>query len=195
LKPETSVGYDLGFEQTALEKRVQFGATYFHNDIDNLITINDTGTSFQNVGKATTYGIESFLSYTPWEPLTLRADYTFLIAKNDVLDQELLRRPKHKASLDAAWHVTEAAVLSATLLYVGPWFDVNRAGTASGVPANGYTLVNLAGSYDLGNGLTAYGRIDNLLDRHYQDPIGFLRPGLGVFAGLRVAFDTAARMR
>ena len=195
LKPETSLGYDLGFEQILLEKRVQFGATYFHNDIDNLITINDTGTSFQNVGRATTYGVESFLSYTPWEPLTLRADYTFLIAKDDITDQELLRRPKHKASLDAAWHVTEAALLSATLLYVGPWFDVNRAGTVSGVPANGYTLVNLAGSYDLGNGLTAYARIDNLLDRHYQDPIGFLRPGQGVFAGLRVAFDTAARMR
>ena len=195
LKPETSLGYDFGFEQILLEKRVQFGATYFHNDIDNLITINDTGTSFQNVGRATTYGVESFLSYTPWEPLTLRADYTFLIAKDDITDQELLRRPKHKASLDAAWHVTEAALLSATLLYVGPWFDVNRAGTVSGVPANGYTLVNLAGSYDLGNGLTAYARIDNLLDRHYQDPIGFLRPGLGVFAGLRVAFDTAARMR
>jgi vitamin B12 transporter len=195
LKPENSIGYDAGFEQTALEKRVQFGATYFHNDIDNLITINDTGTSFQNVGKATTYGVESFLAYAPWEPLTVRADYTFLIAKNDILDQELLRRPKHKASLNAAWHVTEAAVLSATLLYVGPWFDVNRAGTISGVPANGYTLVNLAGSYDLGNGLTAYARIDNLFDRHYQDPIGFLRPGLGVFAGLRVAFDTAAPVR
>jgi vitamin B12 transporter len=195
LKPETSLGYDLGFEQMLLEKRVQFGATYFRNNIDNLITINDTGTSFQNVGKATTYGVESFLSYTPWEPLTLRADYTFLIAKDDITDQELLRRPKHKASLDAAWHVTEAAVLSATLLYVGPWFDVNRAGTVSGVPANGYTLVNLAGSYDLGNGLTAYARIDNLLDRHCQDPIGFLSPGLGVFAGVRVAFDAAAPVR
>jgi hypothetical protein len=34
--------------------------------------------------------------------------------KNDILDQQLLRRPKHKASLDAAWHVTEAAVLSAS---------------------------------------------------------------------------------
>jgi vitamin B12 transporter len=195
LKPETSVGYDLGFEQTALEKRVQFGATYFHNDIDNLITINGTRTSFQNVGRATTYGVESFLAYTPWEPLTLRADYTFLIAKNDILDQELLRRPKHKTSLNAAWHITEAAVLSATLLYVGPWFDVNRAGTISGVPANGYTLVNLAGSYDLGNGVTAYARIDNLFDRHYQDPIGFQRPGLGVFGGLRVAFDAAAPVR
>jgi vitamin B12 transporter len=92
-------------------------------------------------------------------------------------------------SLDADWHFTEAAVLSATLLYVGPWVEVNRAGTVSGVAANGYTLVNLAGSYDLGSGLTADARIDNLLDRHYQDPIGFLRPGLGVLAGVRMAFD------
>jgi len=43
--------------------------------------------------------------------------------------------------------------------------------------------------------LTTYAQIDNLFDRHYQDPIGFLRPGLGVFAGLRVAFDTAVAMR
>ena len=54
MKPETSIGYDLGFEQMALEKRVQFGATDFHNNIDNLITINETGTSYENVGKATT---------------------------------------------------------------------------------------------------------------------------------------------
>jgi vitamin B12 transporter len=189
LKPETSIGYDLGFEQTFLQKRVQLGATYFHNDIDNLITINDTGTSFQNVGRATTYGVESFLSYTPWEPLALRADYTFLIANNDITDTELLRRPKHKASLNAAWHVAEAALLSVTLLYVGPWFDVNRAGTVSGVPANGFAIVNLACSHDLGGGLSAYARIDNLFDRRYQDPVGFLRPGFGIFAGLRLALD------
>jgi vitamin B12 transporter len=192
LKPETSIGYDLGFEQAVLEKRVQFGATYFHNNIDNLININNTATSYVNVGRATTYGVESFLSYTPWEPLTLRADYTFLIAKDDILDQELLRRPKNKATLDAKWHVTDAAVLSATLLYVGPWVDVNRAGTVTGLSANGYTLVNLAASYDLGNGLTAYARINNLLDRHYQNPIGFLQPGFGIFAGVRFAFDTAS---
>ena len=104
----------------------------------------------------------------------------------------MLRRPKNKASLDAAWHITEKAVLSATLLYVGPWVDANRAGTVTGLSANGYTLVNLAGSYDLGNGLTAYARINNLFDRHYQNPIGFLQPGLGVYAGIRLAFDTAS---
>ena len=193
LQPETSIGYDLGFEQGMLQRRLQFGATYFHNNIDNLITINDTGTSLQNVGKATTYGVESFVALTPWEPLTLRADYTFLIAKNDILDQELLRRPKNKASLDAAWHITEAAVLSATLLYVSPWRDVSRSAAVTGLTANGYTLVNLAASYNLGNGVSAYGRINNLFDRRYQNPIGFQQPGLGVYAGVRVAFDTAPR--
>ena len=70
--------------------------------------------------------------------------------------------------------------------------DVNRAGALTGLQGNGYTLVNLAGFYNLGNGLTAYGRINNRLDRHYQNPIGFRQPGFGVFAGLRVAFDTAS---
>ena len=41
-------------------------------------------------------------------------------------------------------------------------------------------------------GVTAFARINNLLDRHYQDPIGFQHPGLGVFAGVRVAFDTGS---
>ena len=103
----------------------------------------------------------------------------------------MLRRPKNKASLDAKWQITEKAVLSATLLYVGPWVDVNRAGTVTGLTGNQYTLVNLAGSYDLGNGVSAYARINNLFDRHYQNPIGFLQPGLGIYAGIRVAFDTA----
>src|SRR5215469_526691 len=42
LKPETSIGFDLGFEQALLEKHLQFGATYFHNNIDNFININNT---------------------------------------------------------------------------------------------------------------------------------------------------------
>jgi hypothetical protein len=52
--------------------------------------------------------------------------------------------------------VTEAAAL----LYVGLWVDVNRAGTVSGLPAdgyspaNGYIIVPLAGSYNLGDGVS-----------------------------------------
>jgi vitamin B12 transporter len=191
LTPETSLGHDLGFEQALFDKRVQLGATYFRNDIKNLITVDDTFTSYANVGRVATYGAESFVSYSSWEKLTLRADYTYTIAENDILHQRLPRRPKHKASINAAWRVGVAASLSAAVLYVGPWIDINRSGTISGLTANGYTLVNIAGSYDVGHGVTAFARINNLLDRHHQEPIGFSRPGLGVFAGLRVAFDSA----
>jgi vitamin B12 transporter len=189
LQPETSFGYDSGFEQAALASRASFGATYFHNDIDNLISSNQAGTTYINVGKATTYGVESFVSYRPWDPLTVRADYTYTVATDDIMHAELPRRPKHKASLDAAWQATPELKFSATVLYVGPWIDANRAGI-SGTDGAGYAVVNIAGSYDLGHGVTTFARIDNLLDRRYQDPVGFDRPGFGVFGGVRVAFDT-----
>jgi vitamin B12 transporter len=190
LKPETSIGWDLGAEQTLLDKRVDLGATYFHNDITNLITVNDTGTSWANIGQATTYGVESFVSYKPWDSLTLRADYTYTMARDDIADTELLRVPKNKVSLDAHWQVTERASLTGTVLYVGKWVDASRAGIP-GFAGTPYTIVNIAGSYDLGYGVTAIARIDNLTNRVYQNPVGFQHQGLGVFAGVKVALDTA----
>jgi vitamin B12 transporter len=191
LLPETSFGWDAGFEQKLLDRRVAFGATYFHNDIKNLIDFNDTFTTLINIGQATTYGVESFVSYKPWDELSLRADYTYTVARNDVTGSELVRRPKHKASLNATWQVTERGSLSATVLYTGAWIDDNRSGSATGLKSSPYTLLNIAGSYDLGHGVTAFARIDNLTDRRYQNPIGFLHQGLGVFGGVKVALDAA----
>jgi vitamin B12 transporter len=191
LKPETSLGWEAGFEQSVLDQSVQFGATYFHNDIKNLITFNDTGTAEINVGRATTYGVESFAAYRPWAPLLLRTDYTYTFAEDDIARAELVRRPKHKVSVNSSWQINDAAQVTATAIYVGPWIDVNRAGTATGLTASGYTLVNFTGSYDLGHRITGFGRITNLLDQKYQDPVGFQHQGLGVFAGIRVAFDMA----
>ena len=37
------------------------------------------------------------------------------------------------------------------------------------------------------NSSELFGRVDNLFDLHYQNPTGFLAPGLGVFGGIRVA--------
>ena len=53
-EPETSIGYDAGLEQALLPDRISFGATYFANNIKNLIDVNDTYTSYVNVGRART---------------------------------------------------------------------------------------------------------------------------------------------
>jgi vitamin B12 transporter len=47
-------------------------------------------------------------------------------------------------------------------------------------------VVNLAGNYAVDEHVSVFGRVDNLFDNHYQDPSGFLRPGIGVFGGVRV---------
>ncbi len=192
LVPETSLGWDAGVEQKFLARRASASVTYFHNDIKNLIQDNATFTTLINVGEATTYGVESFVAYKPWDELSLRADYTYTIARNDVTSQALLRRPKHKASLNATWQVTERASLGGTVLYTGPWTDINRSGSVNGLISSRYTIVNITGSYDLGHGVTGFARIDNLTDRHYQDPIGFLHQGLGVFGGVKVTLDAAS---
>ena len=193
LQPETSIGWDAGFEQNLLDGKASFGATYFHNDIHNLIEIVTSSAfvgTYANVDQATTEGVESFISVHPWELLTLRADYTYTRAEDDTLHEELIRRPKDKASVSGIWQVTSAAQLSATVIYVGPWVDNNRDFTnLAPLPVPGYVLVNFAGSYDLGHGVTAFARLDNALNVQYQDPLGFERPGLGVFGGLKVAFD------
>lgn len=188
LKPEESFGYDLGFEQSIAGAHVQVGATYFHNDIDNLITINSAGTSYVNVAEATTSGIESFLAHQPFDRLSWRADYTYTKAEDAVLGSELLRRPKHKASVEAHWRVTDGATLSATVLYVGSRIDRTRDFTVPRLEAGGFTFVNLAGSYALNRVLTAFARIENLFNREYEDPTGFQRPGFGAFAGLQAVF-------
>lgn len=77
LEPEESLGMDAGFEQPVFSGHAQFGATYFYNDITNLIEPNATFTSYINVGKAKTSGVEAFVSADITDRLRIRADYSY----------------------------------------------------------------------------------------------------------------------
>jgi vitamin B12 transporter len=73
-----------------------------------------------------------------------------------------------------------------TVLHVSSWIDTDRFGLTPRLTAPGYTVVNVATDYKINQHVTVFGRIDNLFDEHYQDPTGFLRPGIGAFVGLRL---------
>jgi len=198
LKPEKSTGYDAGFEQPLWDKRVSFGATYFHNHIRNLIEQPAGSDMDVNIAAATAYGVESFVAVTPVETVTLRADYTYTQAASDspvknssgtIVGDALILRPKHKISLDGTWTPTDPLSLSAEWLYIGARFDGNRDfSNTFPLHVNSYNTINLNASYRLTNYATVFGRIDNLLDRHYQNPTGFLGPTLSVFAGMRLSW-------
>ena len=192
LRPETSTGYDVGFEQPLFDGRVSFGATYFSNDIRDLIVNVFNGATFtatyMNIGHAKTSGVEAFAAATVSEQLKLRADYTRTFTRDEDTGLGLLRRPGNKASLSAIWTPRDRLTLSTTVLYVSSWIDVNRD-TSTFIPrldAPAYTIVNVAGNYRVDDHVTVFARADNLFNYQYQEPYGFLRPGLGVYGGIRL---------
>jgi len=186
LRPETSTGYDVGFEQALVGQQLDFGVTWFRNNIRNLIDDNEDFTTYVNVGRAMTQGIESFAAWLPIKSVTLRLDYTYTEATDQILHEELLRRPKHKASLNANWQATQRLSFNANVLTVSSWVDGNRDFSIPRLNAPSYTTVNLAGNFAVNSTLSVFARIDNLLDRHYQNPVGFLQPSLGAYAGIKV---------
>jgi vitamin B12 transporter len=191
LLPEESFGYDVGFEQPVFGDRLRFGATWFHNDITNLIqtqfdTINLRSTLI-NIGQAETEGVESFAAMRLHERFWIRGDYTFTRAIDADTGLELLRRPRNKASIQAWWTPTDQLQLSATFLYVGAWVDGNRDFSIPRLTAPGYMVVNLAANYLVNENVKVFGRIDNLFNEQYQNPTGFERPGFGIYGGVRLA--------
>jgi vitamin B12 transporter len=189
LQPEESQGYDVGFEQAAFNDRLQFGVTYFHNDIKNQIAFVADPNTFVgtnvNVTTSTIHGYESFVNLKVNDQLKLRGEYTFTHVEASSL-AAMQRRPGQKYSASAIWTPIQPLEISATVVTVSSWFDIfNRSNAVYQFPG-GYTVVNLAANYRVDERVQLFARADNLFNRHYEEPAGFLRPGLGIFGGIRL---------
>lgn len=187
LRPEESVGWEIGVEQSFAEKRVTIGTTYFHNDIKNLIMSDPAFTTNINVGKAVTSGFESFLELRPFAQLTIRVDHTYLRAEDASDGTQLVRRPKHKLGVLADYTPRPEWTVGLGIVYDGTRADFDADSFARIYPG-GYTVVRLTSSYALDDTWTLFGRVENALDRRYEEPDGFNQPGIGAFAGVRAQF-------
>lgn len=189
LKPETSKGWEVGFEQPLFGDRLRFGVTYFRNDIKDLINnVFTPVNTYVNVGKAKTEGYEAFVDIKATDRLRFHADYTRTDATDEIANTELLRRPKHKANFTASYQASDALGLSASVVYVGPWMDFDRQGLwFTARDFQGYTVVNIAANYEVNKQVTVFGRVDNLFDKRYEVPVGWKAPGVGVFGGIKVS--------
>lgn len=184
LRPERSEGYDVGVEQPL--GPVRLGATWFHNLVHDLIDSNADFTSYANIGRATTYGLESFIAWRPSPRVSLRADYTYTFTRDDSTGAELLRRPKDKVSLGVNWQATQRLQLAASWIYKGGWVDGSRDFSVPRLWASPYAVVNLAAEYAVGKRVKLFARIENLANRRYEDPVGFDKPGLGAYGGVKL---------
>ena len=206
LRPERSVTFDAGLEQRLLGNRLRLEATAFHHDYKDQINFQvvDFTTfqgSFVNLGRTRAQGLELAAEAAPHAGVRLFAQYTCLDgvvkvsgdAFNDVYaaGRSLLRRPKHQGSLTATFGGSRLSG-GGTLVLIGRRADSDFQNI--GLTENaGYARLDLRARVRIVPRLEALVIAENVLDRHYQEILGYPSLGRSVRAGLRFRSGEARR--
>jgi vitamin B12 transporter len=176
LDAERGRSYEVGLEATWGAARL--GVVAYENEFRDLIQFDFVSSAPQNIGRARARGLETSLALR-WRELDLRAAASWLDSEDLDTGAPLPRRPESSAHLVAAYERDRFGVHGA-LVQVGRREDVG------GVELPSHTVVDLGGSFAWRAWLTPYARVENLLDREYEEAAGFPAPGRTWSLGLRL---------
>ncbi|GBR04042.1 TonB-dependent receptor plug domain-containing protein [Acetobacter oeni] len=198
LKAEKLIGYDAGIEQKLLHNHLNFGATWYDNRVKNLIdstlAIDSSGNyiySSANVAKARMYGVEAFLNWKALETLEFNLNYTWTHARDEESGAVLQRRPQHKFNFNTTWTPVRDLTFSGNILYTSGWRDLPVVGYETCsicAKGHGYFTIDIAANYKINRYVSVFARADNLLNRQYEQAIGYLQPGRSGYAGFTLTY-------
>jgi len=204
LGPEKIRSAELGFVAT-LRESVRVSGAYFNQRFAELIQFVSGGPpsfigSYDNLTSATANGYEAELEVGPRRGLRGSASYTVVNPRvtaisagysgSDRAGDALIRRPSHSGKVVAAFTATSGISVSTSISIVGKRPDFDFAEFPSPrVTLPAYTKTDVSFEFPLsrasGNGLTLNARVENLLDRKYEDVLYFRAPGRILLAGAR----------
>lgn len=179
LKPEKSTNFDFSLEG---ERGKATGKlTYFHNKIDNMIAYESDSFSisrgrrnyiykYKNVDKATLDGMEAEASYNFDKHWKLKANYTYLDARDSGTNKRLSDRALNSGTVELSWTDAKKNPWTATLYT--QWYQnyltrsTNRG--QSKETSYSYALTNFVVTKDIGS-LSLYAGVDNLFNKTFKD--------------------------
>jgi vitamin B12 transporter len=205
LKPEENRAFETGFEQSLLGGKYSFSALYYNNQFRNQIEFTTNPVDFNgqyvNVNRSLAHGAEVAFRGRVSSHLALDSAYNYtstqileapLCTPQNFCDpllaagQPLIRRPRHSGSL--------------LLNYLGRRWGGNVGGSFVGRRADsdflglgfhhaaGYARVDLGGWYAITSHVTTYLNVENVLNKHYEEVLGYPALGINFRAGLRFRF-------
>jgi vitamin B12 transporter len=196
LTPEESFGWDSGVEFTFFKGIAILDVTYFKSDLTDKINGTAPGprpgtfTAVNLPGESTREGVEVAASVKLTRQITLGGAYTYTDARDPNGEREF-RRPPHAGKVDLAYSfmggrgtATVGAIYNGRmddLAFQMPFFFPSQR-----VVLGEYWLINATASYKLSPGVEVFGRVENLLDQHYQEVYGFEAAPIAAYAGLKL---------
>ena len=179
LQPETSEAFDAGVDWRSPDGRFEASLTVFQSDIEDLISFASTG--YFNEAEVDTQGVEvsGRVQLTDWASVNVSYGY---VDATDTDGDPLRRIPEHSG--DVTLSIDPDGPFSGSVLVRYNDDEPNSATTM----VDGWTRVDLAGSYDLNDTVELFGRIENLFDEEYQQILGYGTPDLSGYFGIRLRY-------
>jgi vitamin B12 transporter len=197
LRPERSRSFEAGIERHFLGSALVIDETVFDNRFRDLIVFTllapPSLSTWVNLEGSRARGLESSARLRmAW--MRVRAQYTFLDTRVTAaaspasaatgIGQELPRRPRHSASVDFTAAVRRGFV-SVDTTFVGERQDSD--GVGFGIVRNpGYQKIDIGGSYALRPSIDLILRVENLLNRRYEEVLGYTALPRNALVGMNV---------
>lgn len=183
LQPERSHNTEVGIHYAKSGQRVD--VVYFNNDINDLIAINNAGTTVVNINRASISGAE--LNYAGhFGNTSIKAAITSQDPRNDSTGQILLRRARLHSSLDLTqqmgdWQVGGEWLYSSSRQdsFTDPTSFVTTPETLAG-----YNVLNLTAGYAFSKKLKLLARADNITNQNDSNIYGYNPLGHRLFASV-----------
>ena len=203
LKPERTRAFETGFQQNLFASRYSLTATYFNNLFyDRIDYFSDPQTfvgTYVNVDRSFAQGAEVGFQGRLTSKLSLNSGYIYtstqilaapVCTPANFCDpiangpgRPLLRRPKHSANVLLNYFASRwGANLSGSVVGRRPDSDFLGLGIYH---TAGYALVNAGGWFAVNRYMTSYVSVDNVLNRSYQEVLGYPALKTNFRAGMR----------
>jgi outer membrane cobalamin receptor len=211
LKPETSISFDAGIEQRFFQEKAVLDLTYFNNHFkDQIVTLGGSLTNLSsfvsdNLGNSRAQGGEVSFQVHPIRSLQISVEYTrddtavlsldgssLALAPLQV-GQELIGQPRNSGGYNLTWRhgnlmLNTNAYIRGQVLNVEPNYGLGACelDLPCLFPDSGYARVDGGFSYRLPAGVELYGRLGNMLDRKYEEVLGYPALPFDFLAGVRI---------
>lgn len=191
LSPETSEGWDAGIEQSFMNGRFSFGATYFSMDLTDRIGFVSLSTApwgqyAQVSGVTKTDGVELTAVARLTATTALNVGYTYTDSEEPD-GSRVTRLPRHSLVMGVTAQPIDKLTLNVTGQYIADAVDNNPWPLTGKGSVDDYFLLSAKVGYEIMPGTIAYVRGENLLDEDYVTSFNYNNPGVSVFGGVQFA--------
>jgi vitamin B12 transporter len=187
LRPENTVGYDIGLRHDLSRSMASVEIAYFDNSYRNMIASNPVTWLADNIGRARSYGMELQASFRPSGAITLQGSYAYTRTEDASTGKQLLRRPRNSGACSVAYH-GGSYELVASGVFVGRRLDNDFGGPFGEYMSSPYSTYDLALTYRIGGSRELFCKLANVSDERYEEIAGYPASGFGVMAGTKMEF-------